>query len=138
MFWAFMYWYFVGGGAGSINAGVLTPAAVEALSDRVAIVIEDPARAEAVRSTLHDLKREIVAFERKFAATGNTIRRSYRDHVADRAELEAALDELNREWQRGQERVLDLRFELRNRLTREEWSSLYSTNGNSSMPTATR
>jgi hypothetical protein len=88
VFWAFMYWYFFGGGAGGINAGVLTPAAVEELSDRVAIVIEDPARAGA--------------------------------------EVEAALDQLNRDWERGQERVLDLRFELREQLTREEWAALYA------------
>jgi hypothetical protein len=62
VFWAFMYWYFFGGGAGGINAGVLTPAAVEELSDRVAIVIEDPARAEAAQSILEDLRKDVVAF----------------------------------------------------------------------------
>lgn len=126
MFWAFMYWYFIGGGAGSISAGVLTPATVEALSDRVTIVVEDPARAKAARSTLDELKRETTDFERKFAATNKVIRRSYRDHAADAADIEAALDEINRDWQRGQERALDLRFELRDRLTREEWAALYS------------
>ena len=78
MFWAFMYWYFFGGGAGAIEAGALTPATVEALSDRV-------------------------------------------------AEIEAVLDELNHDWQRGQERALDLRYELRDRLTREEWAALFSS-----------
>jgi hypothetical protein len=83
VFWAFMYWYFFGGGAGGINAGVLTPAAVEELfgggagginagaltpatveelSDRVAIVTEDPARAEAAQSILEDLRKDVVAF----------------------------------------------------------------------------
>lgn len=121
-----MYWYFFGGAAGAINAGALTPAAVEELGNRVAIVVEDPVRAEAARSTLVDLKREAAAFERKFAATGKTVRRLYLDHAADPADIEAVLDELNREWQRGQERALDLRFELRDRLTREEWSALHA------------
>ena len=126
MFWAFMYWYFFGGGAGAINAGALTPAAVEELSDRVAIVVEDPARAEAAQSILEDLRKDVVAFDKQFAASGKVVRRSYRDHAADRADVEAALDQLNRDWQRGQERVLDLRFELRDQLTREEWAALYS------------
>ena len=126
VFWAFMYWYFFGGGAGAIDAGALTPAAVEELSDRVAIVVEDPARVEAARSTLAELEAEVAAFEKKFTASGKEISRSYRDHAGGRAEVEAVLDELNRDWERGQERALDLRFELRDQLTREEWAALYS------------
>jgi len=126
VFWAFMYWYFLGGGAAGISAGVLTPGAVEELSDRVAIVVEDPVRADAARSTLADLKKNAVAFEKTFAASGKAVKRSYRDHGADRAEIEAVLEQLNRDWERGQERALDLRFELREQLTREEWNALYS------------
>lgn len=126
MFWAFMYWYFFGGGAGAIDAGVLTPASVEELSDRVAIVVDDPARAEAAQSTLDDLRNEVIAFDKKFSASGKAVRRSYRDHAADRADIEAVLDQLNRDWERGQERALDLRFEFRDKLTREEWAALYS------------
>ncbi len=121
-----MYWYFFGGGAGAIDAGVLTPASVEELSDRVAIVVDDPARAEAAQSTLDDLRNEVIAFDKKFSASGKAVRRSYRDHAADRADIEAVLDQLNRDWERGQERALDLRFEFRDKLTREEWAALYS------------
>ncbi len=128
VFWAFMFWYFFGGGAAAIDAGALTPAAVQELSNRVAIVVEDPARAEAARSTLADLEAEVAAFEKKFTASGRAISRSYRDHAAGRAEIEAALGQLNRDWERGQERALDLRFELRDQLTREEWAALYSRN----------
>jgi hypothetical protein len=99
---------------------------VEELSDRIAIVVEDPVRAESAQSILEDLRKDVVAFDKKFAAAGKVVRRSYRDHEADRAEIEAVLDGLNRDWQRGQERALDLRFELREQLTREEWAALYS------------
>ena len=126
MFWAFMYWYFFGGGAGAIDAGALTPAAVEELSERVAIVVEDPARVDAAQLTLAELEAEVVAFRKKFTASGKEISRSYRDHAADRAEIKAVLDQLNRDWERGQERALDLRFELRDQLTREEWAALYA------------
>jgi hypothetical protein len=95
-----MYWYFFGGGSGAVDAGALTPATVEELGDRIGIVVEDAGRAEAAQLIL--------------------------DHAADRAEIEAVLDQLNRDWERGQERVLDLRFELRDQLTREEWVALYS------------
>jgi len=126
VFWAFMYWYFFGGGAGAIDAGALTPAAVEELSDRVAIVVDDPERAEAAQSTLADLEAEVAAFGKKFTASGRAISRSYRNHAAGRTEIEAVLEQLNRDWERGQERALDLRFELRDQLTRKEWAALYS------------
>ena len=126
MFWAFMYWYFFGGGASGIDAGVLTPAAVEQLSERVEIVVEEPARADAAGDVLKDLKEAVLDFENTFAASGKAIERSYRDHAADRAEIEAVLDELNNDWARAQERTLDLRFELREHLTREEWDALYA------------
>lgn len=126
MFWAFMYWYFFGGAAAGISAGALTPTAVRELGERVAIVVEDPARAAAAQAMLKDLRKEAAAFEKKFTATGKAVSRSYRDHAADRAEIEAVLDQLNRDWERGQERALDIRFELREQLTREEWAALYS------------
>lgn len=121
-----MFWYFLGGGAAGISGGALTPTAVEQLSARAAIVVEEPARAEAAQSTLAELKRETAAFEKEFAASSKAIKRSYSDHAAERAEIEAVLDQLNRNWERGQERALDLRFELREQLTREEWTALYS------------
>lgn len=126
MFWAFMYWYFFGGGAGAIDAGALTPATVEEISERIEIVVEIPERVEAAQMTLDELGQAVKSFEKDFAASGKAVTRSYRDHVADRAEIEAVLDQLNRDWERGQERVLDLRFELRDELTREEWAALYS------------
>ena len=52
--------------------------------------------------------------------------RSVQHHREDAVLEEAVLDGLNRDWQRGQERALDLRFELREQLTREEWAALYS------------
>ena len=126
MFGAFMYWYFFGGGASGIDAGVLTPAAVEQMSERVEIVVEEPARADAAGAVLRDLEEAVLDFENTFAASGKAIERTYRDHAADRAEIEAVLDELNRDWGRAQERALDLRFELREHLTREEWAALYA------------
>ena len=126
MIWAIMYWYFFGGGSGAVDAGALTPATVEELSDRVEIVVQDPRRAEAARLTLDDLGQAVASFEKTFAASGKEVARSYRDHAADRAEIEAVLDQLNRDWERGQARMLDLRFELRDQLTREEWATLYS------------
>jgi septum formation topological specificity factor MinE len=125
MFWAFMYWYFIGGGAAGIGGGALTPVAIEELSDRVEIVVTEPARSESAQSILQEMRREVVAFEEKFAASGKIVKHSYSDHAADRAEIESVLGTLNQDWERGQQRMLELRFELRDHLTREEWAALY-------------
>ena len=126
MFWALVYWYFFGGGASGINTGVLTPAAIEQMVDRVEIAVEDAARADDARTVLKALKQELLEFEHTFSASGASIEQSYRDHAAERADIEAELDELNRDWARAQERALDLHFELRQQLTREEWTALYA------------
>ena len=126
MFWAFMYWFFFGGGSGAVDAGALTPATVEQLGDRIEIVVQDPGRAEAAQLILDDLGQAVASFEKTFAASEKAVNRSYRDHAADRAEIEAVLDQLSRDWEQGQERVLDLRFELRDQLTPEEWAALHN------------
>lgn len=120
-----MAWYFFGGAAG-ISGGALTVEAVEQLDDRVAVVVQEPARRQAAHSMLEELRQGVDAFDKEFAAAGTSITASYRDHDADRAEIEAVLENLNREWARGQQRALDLRFELRERLTRKEWEALFS------------
>ena len=88
--------------------------------------LEDPGDAEAAQRTLGQLRQVVKFFGKDFDATGKAVTRSYRDHGADRAAVEAALDQLNRDWERGQERVLDPRFELRDQLTGEEWAALYA------------
>ena len=126
MFWALLAWYFFCGGAAAISGGALTPQSVEEFGDRVEIVVADPLRVEAARLTMAELKREVEAFEENFAAAGKAITRSYSDHAADLSEIEAVLEQLNRDWERGQERALDLRFELRDQLTRAEWTALHA------------
>jgi hypothetical protein len=120
-----MAWYFFGGGAAGISGGALTEEAVKQLDSRVTVVVQEPARRKAARATLGELRQAVGAFEKEFAAAGISMSASYRDHGADRAEIEAVLDDLNREWERGQQRALDLRFELRDRLTRDEWEALF-------------
>ena len=126
MFWAFVAWYFFGGGAAGISGSALTQAAVAELSERVEVVVEDPARVKAAQLTLEELRKEVKDFEKTFESTAKAIDSSYRSHTTDRAAIEAVIDQLNRDWERGQERALDLRFELRDQLTREEWATLYS------------
>lgn len=124
MIWALLAMYFLGGGGGS--GSMLTSAAVKQLSEQTEIVVADPARIEAAQQTLKDLGIEVKAFEKGFAKSGRQLTKSYKDHSADADQALAILDELNSGWESSQHRALDLRFELRDSLTEEEWAALFA------------
>jgi hypothetical protein len=113
--------YLLGGGAG-VMGGILSPAAVKQIDKQVEASVTDPARAEAASETLAELKTEIKAFEKTFSKSGKELTRLYKDHEADADQMLAVLEELNSGWEASQQRAIDLRFELKESLTEEEWA----------------
>jgi hypothetical protein len=113
--------FLLGGGAG-VMGGILTPATVKQITKQVGTVVTDSARSEAAAQTLAELKAEIKGFEKKFAKSGKELTGLYKDHGAYGARV---LDELNAGWAASQERALDLRFELKESLTEEEWAAVF-------------
>jgi len=126
MFWALMAWYFFGGGSDGGSGALLTTTTVSQIRESVAIVVEDPARSAAAKATLDDMGRISKRFEKAFSASGKKLYRAYRDYDARGDAVDAVLEELNREWAADQQQALDLRFELRDTLTREEWAELFA------------
>jgi hypothetical protein len=125
MIWALLAAYFLSGGA--VSGSMLTSAAVKQLSKQAEVVVVDPAQAEAAQETLKALGTEVKAFEKQFARSGKQLKKSYKDHAADPDEALALLDDLNSSWETSQQRALDLRFELRDSLTEEEWAALFAS-----------
>jgi len=123
MIWALLIAYFLSGGG--VSGSMLTPESVNQLSKRTETVVADPARAEATQQLLAQLYKEVKAFDKKFADSGSQLKKSYKDHTADTDQAMAILEDLNRGWEASQQRGIDLRFELRNSLTREEWAALF-------------
>ena len=99
------------------------------MSEHAETAIDDPARVEAAQQTFRELKKEVKAFEDAFSRSGKQLTKSYKDHAADKEQALAILDNLNSEWELMQLRAIDLRFELRNDVTEEEWSELFSAGG---------
>jgi len=114
-------------GGGGVSGSVLTTAAVKQLSKQTETVVADPARAETAQQTLKALRKEVKAFEKRFTKSGKQLTKSYKDHTADPDQALAILDELNSGWQVSQQHALDLRFELHDSLTEEEWAALFSS-----------
>lgn len=123
MLMALLAAYLLGGGG--LGGSILTPAAVKQMSKQVEVTVADPARAEAAAETLAELKVEIKGFDKKFAKSGKELTKLYKDHGADGDQMLAVLAELNADWEGSQQRGIDLRFELRESLTEEEWAAVF-------------
>jgi hypothetical protein len=105
---------------------MLTSASVKQLSKETEVVVVEPARAKAAQQTLKALRKEVKAFEKQFSKSGRQLTKSYKDHAADPDQALAVLADLNSGWEVSQQRALDLRFELRDSLTEEEWAALFA------------
>lgn len=124
MIWALLAAYFLGGGG--ISGSMLTSAGVKQLSKQTETVVVEPARAESAQQTLKILRKEVKTFEKRFTKSGKQLTKSYKNHTADPDQAIALLDELNSGWEVSQQRALDLRFELRDSLTEEEWAAMFT------------
>lgn len=125
MIWVLMAAYFLGGGVGGVSGSILTPAAVKHLSERTEAVIADPARGEAARQTLVELRKEVKAFEKIFLKSRKQLTRYYKDHAVDAGQALTIFGDLNTDWEASQQHALDLRFKFRDTLTEEEWVALF-------------
>ena len=123
MIWALLAAYLLSGGG--VSGSMLTSATVKQLSKQTETVVVEPARAEAARQILAQQRKEVKAFEKLFAKSGSQLTKFYKDHTADADQAQAVLDDLNTSWATAQQRAIDLRFELRDTLTREEWAALF-------------
>ena len=113
----------LGGATGQTAA--LTPAAVGQMGDRVEVVVTDPQRAEAAITALGELEDEIKGFEKTFSKSSKGLHKLYEDHEANADQVMSALNELNSEWSQAQMHAIDLRFELKETLTADEWEGLF-------------
>ena len=123
MLWALLAFYVFGGGG--VGGAILTPAAVKQIGKQVKVAVSDPARAEAADQILAELRTEIKGFEKMFAKSGKELSKLHKDRGADGGQMLAVLDELNAGWQVSQQRAIDLRFELKESLTEEEWAVVF-------------
>ena len=125
MIWALLAAYFLGGGLGGISGSMLTTGAIDVLSEQAETVIDSPTRAAAARQVLKELRKEVWAFERSFAKSGRKLTRVYTDYSSTHEDALTVLNDLNSDWEAGQLRAIDLRFELRDQMTEEEWGELF-------------
>lgn len=116
--------YFLSGGG--TNVSILTPAAVKQLSQQVEVIVEDPVRSESAKKILKSLRKEIKGFDKEFSKSNKKLTKLYKDHASDMEGAPAIFGDLDVSWEAAQGRAFDLRFELKDLLTREEWEALFA------------
>ncbi len=112
-------------GGGGIGGSILTPAAVKQIGKEIEAQVTDAVRVEAAAQTLAELKAEIKGFEKIFAKSGKELSALYKDHGAGADRMFAVLDSLSTDWEASQQRAIDLRFDLKESLTEEEWAAVF-------------
>lgn len=117
--------FFLGGSGGSGTA--LTQELLEDFDDRSQQVIADPARAKAVTAEVAAISDELKRFNKAFAKSGRSLSKSYKDHSADSASMQAQLDLLDADWEAAQARAIDHRFNIREQMTPEEWQAVFTS-----------
>ena len=66
----------------------------------------------------------VTSFDQGVTCNENNNYCLYRDNC-DADDMMAIMDELNSDWEASQERVLDLRFELKASMSEEEWAAVF-------------
>jgi predicted ArsR family transcriptional regulator len=116
---------FLLGGAATSGA-LLTEAMLKDFMHRAERVVVDPVRVQAVAREVESLHDELKAFNKILAKSGKSLNAQYKNHSAGAADMQAQLDALNSAWVAAQSRVLDHRFNIRDRMTSEEWRAVFA------------
>jgi hypothetical protein len=112
-------------GGGLLGGSMLTPTDVDLISERISLLVDEPARAATAQQVLDELKIEVEAFDKVFIDSGDTLRDLYLDHKAGSRQMLNTLELLNLEWYASQQRGLKLRYRLRESIIIEEWAAVF-------------
>lgn len=113
-------------GASGASGAILTQGAIKDFDERAQQAIADPARAELVSAEVAAMGVELKHFNKTFAKSGKSLTKSYKDHGADSAGMQAQLDALNTDWEAAQTRAIEHRFKIREQMTLEEWQAVFA------------
>ncbi len=69
-------------------------------------------------SDVHDIDNALEDFSDQFKSAGKRPVKLDKDYASTRQDLEKVIDELNQDWARTQLQILELRFKIKERMTR--------------------
>jgi hypothetical protein len=107
-------------GHGDDQAGAL-----DQLGTLTAGHISDDIRAKQVAAVVQEMQTELERFDREHARLVEKLLLLDRNYRADTAEYRYVTRELNTLWRNTENTLVDLRFEMRNAMTRDEWKAVF-------------
>ena len=87
--------------------------------------ISEPDRKKKILSFVDDMENALEDFSEQLKDSGKHMVKLNRDHSSTRQAFEEVLDKLNESRISTQEKILDLRFKMKDRMTREEWEMAF-------------
>jgi len=120
---ALLTMYLLGGGL--LGGAMVTPDDIDVISERVELIVIDPARTETAMQVLDELKTGIEEFDEMFIDSGDTLRDVYLEHTAGATEMLQAFEALNLKSGGSQQDALGLREQLKATITAEEWVRIF-------------
>jgi hypothetical protein len=87
--------------------------------------ITEPDRKKAVSADVADMEETLEDFSKSLKSAGKRMVKLNKDYGSSRRAWESVLDELNGERADTQQRILELRFSIRDQMSREEWQKAF-------------
>ena len=111
--------FLLGGGAGGVMAYISDTRA------DAKVVIEDKDRRSEAMATLKRMEKEAAVLQKQSGKRFKQLGKALQDHEATKAEIDAIWSEHFERVDTFNREMIDLRFELREHVTREEWQQLF-------------
>ncbi|MGD9189639.1 MAG: hypothetical protein PVI89_15575 [Desulfobacteraceae bacterium] len=87
--------------------------------------ITQPDRRKAISGDADDIEKALEHFSKKLKKAAKRMVKANEDHDSNRAAFENILEELNGERADTQQKILELRFSIRDQMSRKEWQEAF-------------
>ena len=95
--------------------------------DSVKVVVEDDERRKWALETVSEMKKRTRVRNKSIKASRKSLSRALGNPDVTMAEIDVIWDDYFDDVESYNAKLVDLRFELRNRLTRDEWEQIFSS-----------
>jgi hypothetical protein len=96
--------------------------------DKIKVVMQKDARQKGALATVKEMKKRTKARNKQVDKTRKELSKVLADRDKTMADVDAIWDTYFAEVEAYNRDLLDLRFELRDRITRDEWQQIFSEN----------
>ena len=102
-------------------------ATFDALIDSVEQHVSDSQRAKQVVALIEKTEKSLINYGKQVDDISDKIAALNADYHADEADYAAVTDQAYKNYNLAADEILDLRFEMKSHMSREEWASVFGS-----------